>query len=152
MRFTYEGVFISRKDGGFDAEFPDIAGCSTFGDDLDDAIESAADVLESFLALALSEGVELPHPTLHHPLPLEKKGFCVLVSVEVDPDSAVPVRTTAEAAEMLGVSTGRIRQMIRTGILERRKEGRDNLVTLASIEERLDSPRAAGRPRKGTGD
>ena len=151
MRFTYEAVFERRYDGAFDVDFPDIPGCSTFGDDLDDAVEMAAEVLQSFLSMMLSEDVEPPALVVRHIDDEARGAFSVLVSVDVDPDDAVPVRTTTEAAEMLGVSTGRVRQMIRAGILERRKEGRDNLITLESIERRLDNPRHSGRPRKDDG-
>ncbi|MDY2625876.1 MAG: type II toxin-antitoxin system HicB family antitoxin [Coriobacteriales bacterium] len=146
MRFTYEGIFSKRPDGSYTVDFPDLPGCTSFGDDLDDAIEMGADMLESFLSISLTEGVELPRPELRHID--EPQRFSILVSVDVDPADDVPVRTTAEAAEMLGVSTSRVRQMISAGILERRKEGRDNLVTLESIERRLDHPRHSGRPKK----
>lgn len=152
MRVTYEGIFTRQPQGAYAVDFPDFAGCSTFGDDLSEAIDNAASVLESFVSIALAEGVQLPEPQARQGGTPADDSFGMLVSVDVDPDEDIPVRTTSEAAEMLGVSTGRVRQMIGAGILERRKVGRDNLVTLESIERRLERPRHAGRPKKGEGD
>ena len=150
MRFP----LIVYKDDGSDygAFFPDFPGCVSYGDDLEDALEMGAGLLESYISIALMEDLDLPELEMRNIRDEETGAFSVLVSVDVEPEDDVPVRTTAQAAEMLGVSTGRVRQMIRAGILERRKEGRDNLITLESIERRLDNPRHSGRPRKEDGD
>ena len=56
--------------------------------------------------------------------------------------------TVAAAANLLGVSRRRVNAMIENGSLAAVKEGRDNMVTIASVDARLASPRPAGRPRK----
>lgn len=60
--------------------------------------------------------------------------------------------TTEEAAQRLGVSDGRVRQMVYRGQLEHRKVGNTNLIALKAVEERLaSSPKAGwqkGKPRK----
>ena len=43
--------------------------------------------------------------------------------------------TTSEAAEMLGVSTARIRQMILKGDIKANKRGRDNFITKEEVEK-----------------
>lgn len=149
MRFIYEAILAPREDDGYSIEFPDFPGCVSYGDDLEDALEMGAGLLESYISIALMEDLDLPELEMRNIRDEETGAFSVLVSVDVEPEDDVPVRTTAQAAEMLGVSTGRVRQMIRSGILERRKEGRDNLITLESIERRLNNPRHPGRPKKG---
>ena len=43
--YVYPAVFTALEDGGYEVVFPDLEGCYTFGDDLQDAIEMAEDVL-----------------------------------------------------------------------------------------------------------
>jgi excisionase family DNA binding protein len=54
--------------------------------------------------------------------------------------------TTKEAAEKLGVSAGRVRQMIVDGQLPAVKMGRDNFITEADLK--LVADRKPGRPPK----
>lgn len=54
--------------------------------------------------------------------------------------------TTQEAAEKLGVTAGRVRQMIVDGQLPAMKVGRDNLIR--EIDLKLVEDRKVGRPRK----
>jgi excisionase family DNA binding protein len=62
------------------------------------------------------------------------------------------ILTTKEAAERLGVTTGRVRAMIAAGRLRAQKFGRDHQIREADLELVLE--RHAGRPplngRKGT--
>ncbi len=57
--------------------------------------------------------------------------------------------TTAEAAVLLRVTPGRVRQLIGNGQLESEKRGRDHLLDQAEVE-RFDQQdrRKGGRPRK----
>ena len=57
--------------------------------------------------------------------------------------------TTAEAAVILSVTPGRVRQLIRDGQLKSEKRGRDHLLEQAEVE-RFDKHdrRKGGRPRK----
>ncbi len=43
--YVYPAVFTALEDGRYEVVFPDLEGCYTFGDDLQDAIEMAEDVL-----------------------------------------------------------------------------------------------------------
>lgn len=57
--------------------------------------------------------------------------------------------TTKEAAERLGVSAARIRQMIIEGVItEAEKVGRDNFIPEKEIERLEQTERKAGRPPK----
>ena len=61
--------------------------------------------------------------------------------------------TTAEAAVILRVTPGRVRQLIRGGQLKSEKRGRDHLLDQAEVE-RFDKHdrRKGGRPRKAEKD
>lgn len=55
--------------------------------------------------------------------------------------------TTKEAAKALGVSTGRVRQLIKTGRLPATKPGRDLVIQEKDLE--LVRIRKPGKPKKG---
>lgn len=56
--------------------------------------------------------------------------------------------TTAEAAEILGVSASRVRQFILEGRLESTKVGRDQLLKQSDVEDFASKPRErTGRPK-----
>ena len=54
--------------------------------------------------------------------------------------------TTAEAAERLGITTGRVRQLVLAGKLPAEKFGRDLMIREADLK--LVEGRTVGRPRK----
>ena len=56
--------------------------------------------------------------------------------------------TTLQAAERLGVTAGRVRQMIVDGQLPATKMGRDNFIREADLK--LVAERKVGRPPKAT--
>jgi len=49
MKFSFPAIFIKEKDGGYSVEFPDIIACVTCGDDMEDAVYMAEDVLRLML-------------------------------------------------------------------------------------------------------
>jgi len=49
--------------GGLWCEFPDLPGCMTDGDDLEDLLKNAADALESWLESVRDHGEALPVPS-----------------------------------------------------------------------------------------
>ncbi|MGD9900732.1 MAG: type II toxin-antitoxin system HicB family antitoxin [Calditrichaceae bacterium] len=56
MKYYY-GIFKQGKDI-VEVEFPDLTGCVTFGDDWDDALKNATDVLAAWLANAETQFVK----------------------------------------------------------------------------------------------
>jgi excisionase family DNA binding protein len=62
-----------------------------------------------------------------------------------------PMFTTNEAAEMLGVSAARIRQMVIAGIVTAEKRGRDLLIPQSQIEKAKKRKTSPGRPAKKKG-
>jgi excisionase family DNA binding protein len=57
--------------------------------------------------------------------------------------------TTQQVAEKLGVTTGRVRQMIMDGQLPSQKIGRDNFIKESDLK--LVENRKSGRPAKDSG-
>ena len=142
MRFTYPAELTPNELGGYSVQFLDFENGYTDGDDIDDAVEMASEVLYLLVEDYFQEDKELPRPTLKWP----SDKMVAFVSIELDVSGyAVPAKT---AAEMLGVSTSRISQMISRGQLSATKRGRDNYVFIRSIKKRLAEPRKAGRPKQ----
>jgi excisionase family DNA binding protein len=56
--------------------------------------------------------------------------------------------TTGEAAEELGISSARVRQMILTGAITAEKRGRDLLIPSGEIERAQQRSTSPGRPPK----
>lgn len=141
MRYVYPAVFVEEDKGGYSIFFRDFD-IATQGEDLRDGVRMASDALWLIIDDYLERGKSLPEPVFKEP----DEGMLVVIMVEVDSDELL--LSTKEAARMLGVSSARVRQMIRCGQLDWKRKGRDNYVYLRSIEERLAAAPKAGRPRK----
>lgn len=117
----------------------------TQGCDIEDACDSAADLLRETVRDYLLHGETPPKPTFNNTL--QHNGIRVVVSVDASLDDIGKV-SASEAARLLGVSRARITTMVSNGLLEGWREGRNSWVTTASIEARLAEPHNAGRPKK----
>lgn len=62
-RYVYPAVFTSEEEGGYSVSFPDLEGCYTCGDNLQDAIFMAGDALALALSDYEEEGAEKPKPS-----------------------------------------------------------------------------------------
>lgn len=144
MRYVYPAVFTENELGGYSVQFADFPNGYTDGSDMDDAADMAAEVLWLLIDEHLKQGRPLPKPTYDVP------GEGRLVAVSVDVDAGTALVSTRAAAEMLGVSSARVRQMIGSGQLAAKKRGRDNYVYVWSINDRLAASRPAGRPKAKT--
>lgn len=130
------GCVIASPCGGLDG--------GTFGDDLADAVESAADWLSVMVDDYLVGGTELPEWSLGN----EPTHGGRVIAVAVDRNLCdIPSMTASEAAKALGVSSARVAQLINSGLLESWKDGSRRLVSKASVEARLESSPKAGRPK-----
>lgn len=118
---------------------------ATEGYDYRDAVRMAADWLRETALGYLVAGEEWPD------LPLgtdaTRGGRMVTLAVDVSLDQ-VPAMTAAEAARTLGVSTARIAQLCKAGLLESWKVGGIRMVSVDSVEARAEAERHAGRPKK----
>ena len=63
MQYIYPAVIHEDSDGLW-AEFPDLPGCQTFADTMDELLTNAAEALACELVESLSRGDKLP---LHVP-------------------------------------------------------------------------------------
>lgn len=145
MVYVWEFEFF-HSDGMVDAvPCGSLGGGGTFGSDLNDAVESAADFLACMVDDHLMGGVDLPAPDFGHEPRHGGKIIAVAVSRELND---IPAVTAADAARVLGVSSARVSQLINAGLLDSWKDGTKRMVSKASIEARLaDAPKAGAQKR-----
>ena len=117
----------------------------TQGKDTREVAEMAADWLKTEIEQRIINCEEVPNATLGH-VPERDSGRILIVAVDADIDTVDAV-SASEAARMLGVSNGRVSQMVKGGQLQGFKKGRDAFVTRASIEQRIFEAPKAGRPK-----
>lgn len=79
MKVVYPACFYVEKEGGYTVIFPDLPGCITQGDTLEEAIEMAEDAALGWLLLSLEKGEELPKPSNINSIKLEEEGFVNLL-------------------------------------------------------------------------
>ena len=125
--------------------YPVGLGGATEGMDFSDAVRMAADWLRETALDFLMLGDDWPEP----PIGTDPKRGGRMVTVAVDASlDQVPSVTAAEAARMLGVSTARVAQLCKSGVLESWRVGGTRMVSRDSIDARLEEERKAGRPKK----
>ncbi len=82
MKLAYPACFY-YEDEGYSVEFPDLKGCITQGDTLEEALEMAEDAALGWLLDELESGTEIPKATKIENVKLERKGFVNLVLLDL---------------------------------------------------------------------
>lgn len=62
-KYAYPAIFTPEEDGGFSVDFPDLEGCYTCGDTLEDAIAMAEDALALILYGYEHDSRKIPVPS-----------------------------------------------------------------------------------------
>ena len=149
MHVSYEAVIIPCDTGGFEVSCPDLAPGATWAEpDEQTASARAAAVIAFHVRNRVMTNQPLPQPLFGHDVP--EGGFVMGVSLDIE-SSETPLPgccTVAAAADMLHVSTSRIRALARAGRLESRKHAGLWYVSLDAVRDRIEHPRKPGRPSK----
>ncbi len=74
-KYAYPAVFTPEENGLFSVTFPDLEGCYTCGDNIEDAIRMAEDVLAFTLYDYEQERKNLPAPSSFTDIPLKEGDF-----------------------------------------------------------------------------
>jgi len=142
MVYVWEFEFF--ESGGYVNAWPcpPMEG-GTFGVDFDDAMDSAVDWLSGMVDAHLTDGLELPERSLGH----EPRHGGTVIAVAVSRELGdIPAMTAADAARELGVSSARVAQLCKAGLLDSWRDGTRRMVSRASVEARKEDVPAAGRP------
>ena len=83
MLFTYPAIY-HNESGAYWVEFPDLEGCQTFGDTLNETAENASEALSGYLLTLLEENAPIPSPSDIRNLQIPEDGFTSLVSCDID--------------------------------------------------------------------
>ena len=144
MVYVWEFEFV-KSEACIDAiPCGDFGYGSTFGDDLEDAVASAADFLREVVDNSLMNDVELPKMEFGH----KPKDGGQIIAVAVERELRdIPAMTAADAARELGVSSARVAQLCKSGLLESWKDGSKRMVSASSVEARKEYGPLPGRPR-----
>lgn len=143
-KHIYGTIIRESKDGGFWAEVPDLPGCFGQGSTAIEAIESVAGGLETHLSALAECGMSIPEATAIE----STDGQVIYVYANTD-DFLLgePCVSAAEAARMIGVTPGRVSQLIKAEKLIAKRMADGTRVTVKSVEAYMATPRRAGRPR-----
>ena len=64
MKLVYPAIFYPYESGdGYVVEFPDLPGCITQGESIEEAFEMAADAASGWIFTSIEEGEDLPKPS-----------------------------------------------------------------------------------------
>lgn len=81
-KYAYPAVFTPEEEGGYSVFFPDLEGCYTCGDDLQDALFMAGDVLAFVLYNYEAEGRKIPAPSKAEEVEKSGKDFVNYVACD----------------------------------------------------------------------
>jgi excisionase family DNA binding protein len=146
MRYVYE-ITISKDGDYYSMDVPDLPGCFTWGDTLEDVLRKAPDALETHIGAYLADGEDIPPATFGH----QTDASAVLAVISFDASVAsvgAPHIAARYAAERLGISKGRVSQLLKDGRLEGYRNGRETMISEISLERFAANRRGPGKPRK----
>lgn len=84
MKLVYPACFYQEEDGGYSVEVPDLKGCISQGNSLEEAIQMAEDAALGWLLTSVEDGEELPKPSDIKDIKLEnEQGFVSLLLLDL---------------------------------------------------------------------
>lgn len=85
MRYIYPACFYLEENGQYSVIFSDLDNIATYGNDLDDAISMATDLLCTWILECKKDKKELPNPSNPKDIKLEyDNGFVNLIVADID--------------------------------------------------------------------
>lgn len=83
-KYVYPAIFTEEENGLYSVLFPDLKSCYTSGENLEDAIENANDVLCYTLYDLEKEGAEIPAPSHIHDVTCKDNDFVSLIACDTE--------------------------------------------------------------------
>ena len=81
-KYAYPAIFTPEQDGTYSIDFPDLEGCYTCGDSIEDGLEMAEDALALVLYGYEKDGREIPAPSAPSALTLSGDEFVNYVACD----------------------------------------------------------------------
>ena len=82
-KFVYPAIFEAEDGGGYSVSFPDLPGCFTEGETIEEALERAKDAIGIYLSELESDGKEFPATSDPVDLRAEGKSFFAMVDMDL---------------------------------------------------------------------
>lgn len=82
MLFVYPAIF-HKENGSVWVEFPDLTGCQSYGETVDEAVEMAQEALEVYIVTLLEQGKELNKASEIKNIVCDNNSFVSLVSCNI---------------------------------------------------------------------
>ena len=82
-KMFYPAIFTPEDDGGFSVSFPDIEGCFTQGETIEEAYEMAFDALGLALSFLEDEKRVIPLPSAPNKSSLNENEFIVIIEFDM---------------------------------------------------------------------
>lgn len=81
-KYIYPAIFTPEENDRFSITFPDIDGCYTCGDDLEDGMDMAQDALSLMITHLEDEKREIPPASAINNLDVKGNGFATYISCD----------------------------------------------------------------------
>lgn len=81
-KYVYPAIFTPEENGGYSVLFPDLEGCYTCGDNLEDSLEMASDALALVLYGYEKERRPIPAPSAREDIVIKDNEFINYVSCD----------------------------------------------------------------------
>lgn len=85
MKYVYPALFYPEENGQFSVIFPDLGGIATCGNNLEDAISMAADLLCTWILECKKDKEHMPKPSNIREIELDGEGvFANLIVADIE--------------------------------------------------------------------
>ena len=82
-RLFFPAIFEPDENGSFTVEFPDVKGCVTSGDNMENAYKMALDALGLVLTYMEDNKERIPRPSIPQDIKLEQGQFLVVIEFDI---------------------------------------------------------------------
>ena len=86
MKYNYYAVFEKEKDGKYSIYYPDLPGCFSCGDNMEEALYMAKDALEGYLLISEEDNEFIREPSTYYELDKNLKENEILQLITADTD------------------------------------------------------------------
>lgn len=82
-KLFYPAVFQVEEEGGYSVYFPDIEGCNTEGDTVEEAYDMAFNALGLTMSYFQDNKLEIPEPSKPEDIKLESNQYVVIIQFDM---------------------------------------------------------------------